>query len=144
VLLRACTPSALRARTRKTAITSHFDFPDWRALLEPAVPPIQTVKRWGSNFPNQVGIAYGLDKQAEHVGALSALGFGFLELGGVTPRPSRAIRARSCSASPRRKRLINRYVLNSVGSRTWASESFPFKKNCVRGVNIGKKQDTTK
>ena len=41
----------------------------------------------GLDFPNPVGLAAGLDKHAEHVDALAALGFGFIELGGVTPRP---------------------------------------------------------
>ena len=50
-------------------------------------PPPCPVSAMGLEFSNPVGLAAGLDKQAEHVDALAALGFGFLELGGVTPLP---------------------------------------------------------
>ena len=50
----------------------------------------------GRRFPNRVGLAAGLDKNAEHLAGLAALGFGFLEAGTVTPR--------GCSASSRRRR----------------------------------------
>ena len=42
---------------------------------------------WAWNFPNAIGLAAGLDKNGEYIDALAALGFGFIEIGTVTPRP---------------------------------------------------------
>src|SRR5258706_16308020 len=57
------------------------------AALFAARPPACPVRVMGLDFPNPVGLAAGLDKHAEHLGAPAAPGFGFLELGGGTPRP---------------------------------------------------------
>src|SRR4030067_469397 len=77
----------------------------------PAIP----VRAMGIEFPNPVGLAAGLDKQAEHVPALSALGFGFLELGGVTPRPQPGNPQPRLFRIPEAQALINRFRLNSGG-----------------------------
>jgi dihydroorotate dehydrogenase len=55
-------------------------------------------------FPNRVGLAAGLDKNARCIDALAAMGFGFVEVGTVTPKASRATPSRACSAcrQPRR------------------------------------------
>ena len=52
-----------------------------------AKPRAGPVRVMGIDFPNPIGAAAGLDKHGEHIDALASLGFGFLELGGVTPRP---------------------------------------------------------
>ena len=57
------------------------------------------IRAFGLNFPNPVGIAPGFDKHGEVPDALLALGFGFVEIGTVTPRRNPAIRARACSGS---------------------------------------------
>jgi dihydroorotate dehydrogenase len=96
----------------------------------------------GLDFPNPVGLAAGLDKDAEHVDTLAALGFGFLELGGVTPRPQPG------NARPRLFRLtgaraiINRYGLNSIGVEAFAENLKRARARCVIGVNVGKNKDT--
>jgi dihydroorotate dehydrogenase len=54
-------------------------------LASPA--PRMPVRVMGLDFPNPVGLAAGLDKNGEHIDGLGALGFGFLEIGAVTPRP---------------------------------------------------------
>src|SRR5207248_2707931 len=56
------------------------------ALVTPRVPRAP-VRAMGLELPNPIGLAAGLDKNAEHIQALGALGFGFLEVGTVTPRP---------------------------------------------------------
>jgi dihydroorotate dehydrogenase len=104
----------------------------------PAIP----VRAMGLEFPNPVGLAAGLDKQAEHVAALSALGFGFLELGGVTPRPQPGNPRPRLFRIPEAQALINRFGLNSVGIDSFVSNLSRFKKTCVIGVNIGKNKDT--
>lgn len=100
------------------------------------------VRAMGLEFPNPVGLAAGLDKQAEHVAALSALGFGFIELGGVTPRPQPGNPRPRLFRIPEARALINRFGLNSVGVETFVSNLSRYRKSCVIGVNIGKNKDT--
>jgi dihydroorotate dehydrogenase len=96
----------------------------------------------GLEFPNPVGLAAGLDKQAEHVPALSALGFGFLELGGVTPRPQPGNPRPRLFRIPEAQALINRFGLNSVGIDVFLQNLGKHEKAGIIGVNIGKNRDT--
>lgn len=105
-------------------------------------PPACPVRAMGLDFPNPVGMAAGMDKQAEHVEALAALGFGFLELGGVTPRPQAGNPRPRMFRIPGAQAIINRYGLNSVGVDAFVSNLSRFKKKCILGVNIGKNRDT--
>ena len=105
-------------------------------------PPPCPVKAMGLEFPNPIGLAAGLDKQAEHVGALSALGFGFLELGGVTPRPQPGNPRPRLFRIPEARALINRFGLNSVGVEVFVENLKNAKAKGVIGVNIGKNKDT--
>lgn len=100
------------------------------------------VKAMGLEFPNPVGLAAGFDKQAEHVEALAALGFGFLELGGVTPRPQPGNPRPRLFRIPRARAIINRYGLNSVGVDAFARNLANARAKTVIGVNIGKNGDT--
>jgi len=104
----------------------------------PAIP----VRAMGLEFPNPVGLAAGLDKQAEHVPALSALGFGFLELGGVTPRPQPGNPQPRLFRIPEAQALINRFGLNSVGIDIFLQNLGKHGKHGIIGVNIGKNKDT--
>jgi dihydroorotate dehydrogenase len=112
------------------------------ASLFPRKAHAAPVRVMGLDFPNPVGLAAGLDKHAEHVDALAALGFGFLELGGVTPRPQpgnprpRLFRLREARA------IINRYGLNSIGVEAFARNLAKARTQAVIGVNIGKNRDT--
>jgi dihydroorotate dehydrogenase len=112
------------------------------AGLFAARPPACPVRVMGLDFPNPVGLAAGLDKQAEHVDALAALGFGFIELGGVTPRPQPGNPRPRLFRIPEARALINRFGLNSVGIEAFVSNLSRFRKSCVIGVNIGKNKDT--
>ena len=104
--------------------------------------PATPVRAMGLEFANPVGLAAGLDKQAEHVAALAALGFGFIELGGVTPRPQPGNPRPRLFRIPEARALINRFGLNSVGIEAFVSNLCRFKKPCVIGVNVGKNKDT--
>jgi dihydroorotate dehydrogenase len=112
------------------------------AALFAARPPACPVRVMGLDFPNPVGLAAGLDKHAQHVDALAALGFGFLELGGVTPRPQpgnprpRLFRILGARA------IINRYGLNSIGVDAFVENLKKVKTKTIVGVNIGKNKDT--
>lgn len=105
-------------------------------------PPAFPVRAMGITFPNPVGLAAGLDKHAEHVDALAGLGFGFLELGGVTPRPQPGNPRPRLFRIPQARALINRYGLNSVGVDAFVENLKRRRVKCVVGVNIGKNKDT--
>ena len=105
-------------------------------------PPACPVRAMGLDFLNPVGLAAGLDKQAEHVDALAALGFGFLELGGVTPRPQPGNPRPRMFRLPEARGIINRFGLNSVGIDAFVANLARCRKRCVLGVNIGKNKDT--
>lgn len=113
------------------------------ASLFAAAPPACPVRAMGLDFPNPVGLAAGLDKDAEHAGALAALGFGFLELGGVTPRPQPGNPRPRLFRLPEARAIINRYGLNSVGVDAFVENLRKVKRTkAVVGVNIGKNKDT--
>jgi dihydroorotate dehydrogenase len=105
-------------------------------------PPACPVRAMGLEFPNPVGIAAGLDKQAEHVDALAGLGFGFLELGGVTPRPQPGNPRPRMFRIPEAQALINRFGLNSVGIDAFVENLRKKKAKTIIGVNIGRNKDT--
>jgi len=107
-----------------------------------AKPPPCPVRAMGLEFANPVGLAAGLDKQAEHAGALCELGFGFIELGGVTPRPQPGNPKPRLFRIPEAQALINRFGLNSVGVDAFVGNLQRTKAKCVIGVNIGKNKDT--
>jgi dihydroorotate dehydrogenase len=96
----------------------------------------------GLDFGNPVGLAAGLDKHAEHVDALAAMGFGFIELGGVTPRPQPGNPRPRLFRLPQARAIINRYGLNSIGVEAFAENLKRARRRCVTGVNIGKNRET--
>jgi dihydroorotate dehydrogenase len=96
----------------------------------------------GIDFQNPVGLAAGLDKHAEHVGALGAMGFGFIELGGVTPRPQPGNPKPRLFRLPQARAIINRYGLNSIGVEAFAENLKRGRTRAIIGVNIGKNRDT--
>jgi dihydroorotate dehydrogenase len=96
----------------------------------------------GLRFRNPVGLAAGFDKNAEMVDELEALGFGFIEIGTVTPRPQpgndkpRLFRLKSDKA------LINRMGFNNKGAAVAAAKLAHRKSKILVGGNIGKNKDT--
>lgn len=96
----------------------------------------------GLQFPNRVGLAAGLDKNGDHIDALGALGFGFIEVGTVTPRPQPG------SPRPRMFRLskanaiINRLGFNNLGVDYLVANLRSARFGGILGVNIGKNFDT--
>jgi dihydroorotate dehydrogenase len=96
----------------------------------------------GLDFPNPVGLAAGLDKDGEHVDALAALGFGFLELGAVTPRPQPGNPGPRLFRLPQAQALINRLGFNSRGVDAFVANLGRARSGAIIGVNIGKNADT--
>jgi len=89
--------------------------------LTPAPPPAEPRTCFGLEFPNPVGLAAGLDKNADHVDALGALGFGFIEVGTVTPRPQPGNPRPRLFRIPEHRALINRMGFNNRASITPSS-----------------------
>jgi dihydroorotate dehydrogenase len=100
------------------------------------------VRAMGLDFPNAVGLAAGLDKNAEHVDALARLGFGFLEVGTVTPRPQPGNPRPRLFRLPRAEALINRMGFNNVGLDACLENLARTRWRGVLGINIGKNADT--
>ncbi|HAS8149470.1 TPA: quinone-dependent dihydroorotate dehydrogenase [Vibrio vulnificus] len=104
--------------------------------------PNRPVECMGLTFRNPVGLAAGLDKNGECIEAFDAMGFGFVEVGTVTPR------AQSGNDKPRLFRLvgaegiINRMGFNNLGVDNLIENVKKAKYSCVLGINIGKNKDT--
>ena len=96
----------------------------------------------GLSFPNPVGLAAGLDKNGEHIEALAALGFGFIEIGTVTPRPQPGNPKPRLFRIPRANAIINRMGFNNHGIDRLVANVRRSNYNCLLGINIGKNFDT--
>jgi dihydroorotate dehydrogenase len=96
----------------------------------------------GLRFPNPVGLAAGLDKNAAHIDALASLGFGFLEVGTVTPRPQPGNPSPRLFRLPEREALINRFGFNNVGLEAFLANVARARWKGILGINIGKNADT--
>ncbi|MBZ0099649.1 MAG: quinone-dependent dihydroorotate dehydrogenase [Taibaiella sp.] len=93
---------------------------------------------WGIRFPNPVGLAAGFDKDARWVDELSCLGFGFVEIGAVTPRPQPGNDKPRLFRLPADEALINRMGFNNQGSEVAAQRLRHKKEKIIVGGNIGK------
>lgn len=104
--------------------------------------PDNPITLMGLTFKNPVGLAAGLDKNGEYIDALASLGFGFIEIGTVTPK------AQPGNPKPRLFRLvkqeaiINRMGFNSKGMDYVIQQLQKTKYRGVLGINIGKNKDT--
>jgi len=96
----------------------------------------------GIEFPNPVGLAAGLDKNGDYIDALSALGFGFIEVGTVTPRPQPGNPRPRMFRLPAARAVINRMGFNNLGVDALVSNVRRARFRGVLGINIGKNFDT--
>jgi dihydroorotate dehydrogenase len=99
----------------------------------------------GLKFPNPVGLAAGLDKNGDHIDGLAALGFGFIEIGTITPRPQPGNPRPRLFRIPEAQGIINRMGFNNDGvdkllENVRLSE-FP-RRGGILGINIGKNATT--
>ena len=100
------------------------------------------VEVMGLRFPNPVGLAAGLDKDGICVDGLGALGFGFLEIGTVTPRPQAGNPKPRLFRLPEHEALINRMGFNNVGVDALVRRLERVRFDGLLGINIGKNRDT--
>ncbi|HEY9396479.1 MAG TPA: quinone-dependent dihydroorotate dehydrogenase, partial [Burkholderiales bacterium] len=100
------------------------------------------VQAMGLDFPNPVGLAAGLDKNGAHIDALATFGFGFIEVGTVTPRPQpgnprpRLFRITAAQA------IVNRMGFNNEGVDKLVANVRRARYDGILGINIGKNFDT--
>lgn len=100
------------------------------------------VNVFGIQFPNPVGLAAGLDKNGEHLDGLAALGFGFVEIGTVTPRPQPGNDKPRMFRLPEHEAVINRLGFNNGGIDALVRNVEKSTFRGVLGINIGKNKDT--
>jgi len=96
----------------------------------------------GITFPNPVGLAAGLDKNGECIDAFAAMGFGFVEIGTITPRPQPGNDKPRIFRLPEANAIINRMGFNNKGVDYLIDQVRKAKFKGVLGINIGKNKDT--
>jgi dihydroorotate dehydrogenase len=117
----------------------------YRTGLNPLVatrPKGLAVKAFGLEFPNPVGLAAGLDKNGDHIDALFALGFGFVEVGTVTPRPQLGNPRPRMFRLPAHEAVINRLGFNNRGVDALLRNVEAARRQGILGINLGKNADT--
>ncbi len=96
----------------------------------------------GLSFTNRVGLAAGMDKNGDYIDALGALGFGFIEIGTVTPRPQPGNPKPRVFRLPRAEAMINRLGFNNKGVDHLVKRAAARRYKGILGINIGKNFDT--
>ncbi|AGG89510.1 quinone-dependent dihydroorotate dehydrogenase [Rhodanobacter denitrificans] len=130
--------AAHRATLYALGVAQRSGFSRWIAR-----PPADLPTRvFGITFPNPVGLAAGLDKNAEHLDALDVLGFGFIEVGTVTPKPQPGNDRPRLFRLPRHEAIINRMGFNNAGVDALVRNVQRSGYHGVLGINIGKNKGT--
>jgi dihydroorotate dehydrogenase len=121
-----------------------FPIPGFSALIfkDEPLDATEAVVLWGLKFPNRVGLAAGFDKDAELVKHWQKIGFGFVEVGTVTPKPQYGNEKPRLFRLPKDEALINRMGFNNKGAGYAASNLRSRNHNWIIGGNIGKNKDT--
>ncbi|MEM6582269.1 MAG: quinone-dependent dihydroorotate dehydrogenase [Pseudomonadota bacterium] len=109
------------------------------AMPQPVSDPVTVM---GIRFPNRVGLAAGLDKSGDYFNALGALGFGFVEIGTVTPRAQPGNPLPRMFRLPEAQAIINRMGFNNKGVDHLIAQVKNRRYQGVLGINIGKNRDT--
>ncbi len=104
--------------------------------------PSKPITVMGIDFPNPIGLAAGLDKNGECIPAFGAMGFGFVEVGTVTPRPQPGNEKPRIFRLPEANAVINRMGFNNKGVDYLVDQVRKAQFKGVLGINIGKNKDT--
>lgn len=113
-----------------------------RIVRRPRDEDRQAVVFMGLRFPNRVGLAAGFDKNARYIDALGSLGFGFIEVGTVTPRPQSGQSPPRLFREPQHRALINRMGFPNDGADAVVARLARRRYPGVLGINIGKNATT--
>lgn len=111
-------------------------------LLYKTCVPSAPCRVMGLDFPNPVGLAAGLDKDGECIKVWEAFGFGFIEIGTVTPRPQPGNPKPRMFRLPQAQALINRMGFNNRGVDALVAQVKRTGYRGILGINIGKNADT--
>jgi dihydroorotate dehydrogenase len=139
---------ALDPETAHDAVFASLDAAAACGVAQLVAPRVRAspVDVMGLRFPNRVGLAAGLDKNAAHIDGLATLGFGFIECGTVTPRPQPGNPRPRMFRLVEAQALINRLGFNNEGVerflRNVARSRFATTRGGIVGLNIGKNFDT--
>jgi dihydroorotate dehydrogenase len=106
------------------------------------LPAAESHEVMGLSFPNRIGLAAGMDKNGDYIDALAALGFGFIEVGTVTPKPQHGNPRPRLFRLPEQEAIINRMGFNNKGVDYLVQRLQQTKFKGVLGVNLGKGRDT--
>ncbi len=104
--------------------------------------PEDPITVMGIRFPNRIGLAAGLDKNGDYFNALGALGFGFVEIGTVTPKPQPGNDKPRLFRLPQAQAIINRMGFNNKGVDHLVEQVKCRRYTGVLGINIGKNAST--
>jgi len=136
---------SVRPRCRVCASPDPEDaFPD-AAVYAAARKPELAIKLWGTDFPNPIGLGAGLDQDGIAIRAWETLGFGFAELGTITPRPQTGNETPRLWRLPERRALINRLGFPSEGMEAVAPRIQRMRKAGISiriGLNFGPNSNT--
>ncbi|MDP2108824.1 MAG: quinone-dependent dihydroorotate dehydrogenase, partial [Rhodocyclaceae bacterium] len=115
-----------------------------KSPFAPAARPLADTptRVMGIDFPNRIGLAAGLDKNGEAIDALAGWGFGFIEIGTVTPRPQPGNPKPRMFRLPQVEGIINRMGFNNHGIDALIANVRAARFKGVLGINIGKNADT--
>ncbi|MCY4218703.1 MAG: quinone-dependent dihydroorotate dehydrogenase [Gammaproteobacteria bacterium] len=125
---------------RLLALTAKF--PSVQQPAHPISMPDQSTLAMGIRFPNPIGLAAGLDKQGTAREIFRRLGFGFVEVGTVTPKPQTGNTKPRLFRLVEHQALINRMGFNSVGLEQFKKNLEKTPVNIITGINIGKNATT--
>lgn len=105
-------------------------------------PSMNRVEALGMDFYHPVGLAAGLDKNGEHLDALVKLGFSFIEIGTVTPKPQAGNPRPRLFRVPDQQAIVNRMGFNNMGVDALVTNIKKSNYQGILGINIGKNRDT--
>lgn len=127
-----------------TLALSGLDLANRIGVLKACSPKIDSfpVNVMGLDFPNPVGLAAGLDKNADHLDALGSLGFGFIEVGTVTPLAQPGNPKPRMFRLPEHQAIINRMGFNNEGLEHMLARVDKRRYRGILGINVGKNKDT--
>ena len=108
-----------------------------RSIYKKETPALQK-EVFGITFPNPVGLAGGLDKNGEHYNDLANFGFGFIEIGSITPKPQDGNPKPRCFRVPQDRALINRFGINNKGVKNAVEQLKKDRPNVLVAANISK------
>lgn len=106
------------------------------------IPTVNPVSVFGLEFNNRIGLAAGLDKNGDYIDALGSLGFGFIEIGTVTPKPQSGNAKPRLFRLPEQQAIINRMGFNNKGVDYLVARVQQKKYRGIVGINIGKNAAT--